>query len=951
MANKLELTPRILEEILARIPEGFIHRDAISAHMKVRAGKALDRKLASSTAGRIGNIFYDKQRLTREQARELSQWCQPEMPPVNPGGMVPGIPITERLAMREQQMAQADAPDYVRIIRALENRAGFATVEMLCEQPGDETVLQNLIEVDVLRQSDNIIYDPLRLGFPTVHEVKRRIGLLPLQQEIIDFLKKCPGHTAPYPQLAQQYDTDTFKDILAMGALVSFYLDAKVKPYSRQWVYPIGSDEKQARKAAQQALSDEMEGMWGETLSVCGEVLRPGAHDGKKNRIRVLARSYTLKDAAKRLGVRHATLERAVKTKLLSSFIDPANSIRIPAEAVEIAFADTEQLESIAALEVLKAREIALVSGASYSTARQRLKRANISATDPQWGQIRGRWKLPATLSEFREILKNKEAALTAERAEQQRLIEEERAAERRRRDELRARLVAAFPTWKHEGRVDQRIILHIGPPNSGKTHDALITLAEAGSGWYLAPLRLLAFEVFDRLNQRGVLCNLLTGEEQIPVEGARITAATIEMFMPVNSGGCVVIDEAQMLADPDRGWAWTRALMEARAPDIHVIGPPTSQRLIEQLAEAAAIPITVIDHERLAPIQIAETHWPLDALPPHTILVAFSRRMVLHLKTELENLKRRVSVVYGSLPPEVRRKQADRFADGETDICVATDAVGMGLNLPADYVCFFEVEKYDGAKVRMLTPSEVHQIGGRAGRYGFSTAGEIGATERYNLHIIRRLYRSDPPQLTHARVAPSVQDLEMIPGSLWEKLTQWAMLQSIPDSLRNVIKTANLTERIELAKMLTDAEVDQLGLDVAMQLTNAPARQGSRAYWYSCAQAILRDRYLPLPPAAPYKIANSTDLETMEMCISCADIYLWLSNRREFRIYGGSVPEVAESRFDWSMRIDAALLRQIDTAQRCVECGRPLPVSYRYRVCEKCYSRRFLYDDIEDDW
>jgi ATP-dependent RNA helicase SUPV3L1/SUV3 len=468
-----------------------------------------------------------------------------------------------------------------------------------------------------------------------------------------------------------------------------------------------------------------------------------------------------------------------------------------------------------------------------------------------------------------------------------------------------------------------------------------LNTLIDAGSGWYLAPLRLLAFEVFDKLNQRDVPCTLLTGEEHIPVPDASITAATIEMFNPTHGGRCVIIDEAQMLADADRGWAWTRALMEAQAPEIHVIGPPTAQGLIQQLANAAAIPVEVIDHRRLAPIRVADSHWPLNQLPAHTILVAFSRRMVLHLKTELERKKRRVSVVYGSLPPEVRRKQADRFADGKTEICVATDAVGMGLNLPADYVCFFEVEKFDGQNVRLLTPSEVQQIGGRAGRYGYSTSGEIGATNRHNLRLISRLYHAESPVLTHARVAPSVQDLEIIPGNLAEKLVQWASLQSIPAPLRSVIQTADLSERIELARLLTEEEEEKLGLPVAVQLTNAPTRQHSRAYWYSCAQAILADRYLPLPPRPPKKVNDSDDLETMEICISCADIYLWLSNRREFRVFGSDTQKVAMDRKDWSLRVDAALLRQIDTARRCAACERPLSLDYRFKLCEQCYQQQ----------
>src|SRR5258708_18325995 len=94
----------------------------------------------------------------------------------------------------------------------------------------------------------------------------------------------------------------------------------------------------------------------------------------------------------------------------------------------------------------------------------------------------------------------------------------------------------------------------------------------------------------------------------------------------------------------------------------------------------------------------------------------------------ELERMNRSVSVVYGNLPPEVRRRQADRFAAGETEICVATDAVGMGLNLPADNVCFYELEKFDGTQVRPLTTNEIRQIGGRGGRFAFLPARLLSA-------------------------------------------------------------------------------------------------------------------------------------------------------------------------------------------------------------------------------
>ena len=496
-------------------------------------------------------------------------------------------------------------------------------------------------------------------------------------------------------------------------------------------------------------------------------------------------------------------------------------------------------------------------------------------------------------------------------------------------------------PSRRPADRGRQQFFLHLGPPNSGKTHESLQALVAARGGWYLAPLRLLAFEIFDRLNQRGAPCNLLTGEEQIRVAGAAVTAATIEMFNPARSGRCVVVDEAQMLGDPVRGWAWTRAILEAQAPEVHIIGSPSVRPLAQKLAAAAAPPLTVVAHQRLAPLQVARKRWPLEKVPPRTIIVAFSRRMVLHLKSVLERQGRRVSVIYGALPPEVRRNQAERFASGETEVCVATDAVGMGLNLPADSVCFFETSKFDGQEVRQLSPLEVQQIGGRAGRYGLAIGGEIGATSTIDLAVIRALYYAPLTPLSHAYVSPSVENLARIPGTLEQKLAEWAQLHSIPAALRGVLKPADLQERVALASLLSPQEVERLGLEAAVALTNAPTREGSRGYWLRCAQAILCDSPLPLPPEVPLPIASQKALEMTETVIACADVYLWLAQRHEFRRYGRQGEAVRAMRASWSQAVDEALASRLDTRRQCGVCRRVLSSASQYGICTPCYEAR----------
>jgi hypothetical protein len=515
------------------------------------------------------------------------------------------------------------------------------------------------------------------------------------------------------------------------------------------------------------------------------------------------------------------------------------------------------------------------------------------------------------------------------------------RLNKRDKRDELRARLVAAFPSWRHARRAKQHLWISEGPTNSGKTHDAIAALAEAGSGWYLAPLRLLAFEIFERLNAQGIPCNLLTGEESIPIEGARITAATVEMFNPTESGACVVIDEAFMIADPARGWAWTRALMECRAAEIRAICSPAATDLICQLAETADIGYTVTPHERLTPLTMAEQIFSLYGLPTGTILIAFSRSLVLQLKAELERLGRRVSIIYGQLPPEVRRRQAQLFANGETEICIATDAVGMGLNLPADRVIFYELEKFDGKERRLLEPGEFHQIAGRAGRFGYSKWGEIGTLTPYDQKLATHLFRQTPLPLTHARVAPAAEDLELIPGHLAHKLQQWQALESIPDELRPIIKPADMEERTRLAGMLQQADVDQLGLSAALTLINAPARESTEEFWFYCAKAIIAGRAMPLPPEVNEKVTSAASMSDVETNIACADIYLWLSHRPEFSWAAPDAERIRALRIKAIEQLDAALLKRLDTGKRCKECDRPLRLGHRFKTCNRCYHNR----------
>lgn len=234
---------------------------------------------------------------------------------------------------------------------------------------------------------------------------------------------------------------------------------------------------------------------------------------------------------------------------------------------------------------------------------------------------------------------------------------------------------------------VQRKIVLHVGPTNSGKTYHALKRLEQAKTGIYAGPLRLLAYEVYTRLNTKGRTCDLITGDEKALQDGAEMKSCTIEM-VPLNDDVDVaVIDEIQMIGHNERGWAWTQALLGLKAKEIHLCGEERSVPLIRELVASMGDQIEIHTYKRLSPLQTMSTslHGKLRDLRKGDCVVVFSRVGIHAMKRDIERLtQKRVAVVYGSLPPEIRAQQARLFndPDNDYDILVASDAIGMGLNL-----------------------------------------------------------------------------------------------------------------------------------------------------------------------------------------------------------------------------------------------------------------------------
>ncbi len=289
-----------------------------------------------------------------------------------------------------------------------------------------------------------------------------------------------------------------------------------------------------------------------------------------------------------------------------------------------------------------------------------------------------------------------------------------------------------------------RHFILHIGPTNSGKTFQALERLKNAENGVYLGPLRLLALEVYEKMTECDVACTMLTGQECIAQENSRVTASTVEMADFYKAYDIAVIDEAQMTADPERGHCWTKAILGIQAPEIHICMSPAAEQVVCHLIEICGDDFEIHRYERKTALVCEEVpfRFPED-VQQGDALVVFSKKSVLDVAGRLEERGIEASVIYGSLPPEIRRRQMQLFTSGQTKVVVATDAIGMGLNLPVRRIVFIQTEKFDGVERRGLKIPEILQIAGRAGRYGIYDTGYVNAMGAQALAYVRERFEA----------------------------------------------------------------------------------------------------------------------------------------------------------------------------------------------------------------
>ena len=501
---------------------------------------------------------------------------------------------------------------------------------------------------------------------------------------------------------------------------------------------------------------------------------------------------------------------------------------------------------------------------------------------------------------------------------------------------------------WIHSKarRMKRKIIYHMGPTNSGKTYHAIEALVKARKGCYLAPLRLLASELYDTMNNKGAVTTLLTGEEVIEVEGATHFSSTIEMARLNEEFDCCVIDEIQMITDPQRGWAWTRALVNVISPEIHLCGDLSVLELVKKILKLTGDELEIKEYNRMTELNVMGAPIKLSHLQKNDALIVFSRRKCLKYKNDLEKLGFKVSVVYGRLSPEVRREQARKFDEGETDVMVSTDAIAMGMNLPVKRIVFSTLVKHINSKEIPLELGHIKQIAGRAGRFKRFPVGLVTCLEKVDdgVDTIRHALTAKLDQNEMGMVGPDLDIYSLVNNAL---LDNGLTGIGLPDFLRlfntmtfdKPFYCVELKEMIELAEMVEDIDQrDNLSPAEHFGFCCAPVNLGLIDHveyfmqivsQFTAGQSILNQEI----------DTESDNIDYLETGIKCVELYQWLARHFDNKHFVFDEQALLHNKGMAIEKLNELLSERLH--KHCSSCGTKMNPDFRFNICERCFSER----------
>ena len=522
------------------------------------------------------------------------------------------------------------------------------------------------------------------------------------------------------------------------------------------------------------------------------------------------------------------------------------------------------------------------------------------------------------------------------------RRLQKQNDARMAREQRLRTALLNAIPEHYRDlyplaRQMKRKFILHLGPTNSGKTYEGVQRLRGARRGIYLGPLRLLAAEQFETLNLDDVPCSLVTGEEQIRVPGSRVQSSTVEMADLQAHYDVAVIDECQMIADRDRGGAWTAAILGLCADEIHACASPDAEALLTRMITECGDELTIVRHERMTPLEVEKEGFQFPtSVRAGDALIVFSKARVHAVAAELRSKGYRVSLIYGALPPDVRRDQAERFHQGETEVVVSTDAIAMGMNLPIERVVFLESEKYDGDITRTLTDAEIKQIAGRAGRYGIYDVGYVNA---YGFKGLVASALSKPLRPLTEAIIRFPESLLGIPLPLTQIINQWIQMQD-----KSCFSKASTVRMAALAAMLETKHTDKELLYRFLCIPFDETEPDLLTRWKAMYHAESQGEHIEVLPQIPRLLdpeeCTVQMLDGLEADYRRCDLYY--NYARLFLEEPDYILEEIQRRKDLiSQGIIHILSTQKLQQKVCHSCKKRLPWNWPYRLCDSCYRRR----------
>jgi ATP-dependent RNA helicase SUPV3L1/SUV3 len=371
------------------------------------------------------------------------------------------------------------------------------------------------------------------------------------------------------------------------------------------------------------------------------------------------------------------------------------------------------------------------------------------------------------------------------------------------------------------------------------------------------------------------------------------------------------------MLADRDRGAAWTAAVCGAPASTVYLVGAPEARRAIEALAERLEVPLEVHVLKRMAPLAMEPGPVrKLSNLRRGDAVIAFSRREVLMWRDMITEKGLSVATVYGNLSPEVRRAQAERFREGKADIVVGTDALAMGLNMPIARIVMTTAVKYNGVEEEEISAALAKQIAGRAGRYGVHEEGFVAGYDDDTHEVMRALMKEKIPPVpaTGFAVAPSLEQLHRISSvtqetSLVKLLRRFVHNIDVPDGFFYPRITEDQNERAEWLDTLDLSVADKFMLSLVPISSRVPMLQSAWEHWALSLAKKKISRLTPHPEGLLWK-----NLQEVEDTCRLYSAYAWLGYRAPE--FFPSIEEAQQLAREASERVDS-LLQQQNAATR----------------------------------